>query len=249
MGPPTKINSPWQRQIASLIREYYKRARMHLASPSRSIDRSGRGRLGCRKFRRMELRLCTRIRDCSGSFGLLVTFAVGARVRPSLRSSVCLSVYLSVRPSVVCPAHFGRVHRRLAPARRVFDRLSLGLYGLWGSFKPPRRFSAPCPLALFPLVLERPLSPSPSPPLAPTRRTRRPKGRKSARRGKVRTSDEDSQPLEAGVNNTVHVPASIPSHTKRKLNASPSEHSYAVVSRRLLEFSATRARIKLCLLL
>lgn len=66
-----------------------------------AIDRSARaGKLGCRKLRRrVELRLCTRIRECSGSFGLLVTFAVGARVR---RSSlpVCLSIRLSVRPSV-----------------------------------------------------------------------------------------------------------------------------------------------------
>jgi len=180
-----------------------------------------------RKLRRVELRLCTRIRECSGSFGLLVTFAAGARVRssvcpsnrssvhPSVRSSVCLSVCLSVRTSVrsfirsfvrcllqrtsdECIAVWPRPEGSLTDYHLVFMVFEVLLNHLAASLLRVRLPSFP------PLDPERSLSPSPSPPLAPTRRTRGPKGRKSARRGKVRTNDEDSGPSEAGVNNIVH---------------------------------------------
>jgi len=188
MGPPTKINSPWQRQIASFIREYTIRARECISRLSRSIDqraRAGRDLVATetptsgtaivhqdtRMFRFLWSSGYIR-RRCACP---LVCLSVQPFVRPSIRPFVCLSVCLSVRPYVrpfvhsfvrplSAPAHFGRVHRRLAPARRVFDRLSLGLYGLWGSFKPPRRFSAPCPSALFP---------PPSTPNVPSRPRRR----------------------------------------------------------------------------
>jgi len=113
MGPPTKINSPWQRQIASFIREYTIRARECISRLSRSIDqraRAGRDLVATetptsgtaivhqdtRMFRFLWSSGYIR-RRCACP---LVCLSVQPFVRPSIRPFVCLSVCLSVRPSV-----------------------------------------------------------------------------------------------------------------------------------------------------
>lgn len=106
MGPPTKINSPDRdRSPRSSANRYYMRARMHLASLGRSIDRTGWRNLVARNPSEWNC-YCT-----SGFENVPVPSVFWLHsllrcacpsVRPSVRPSVCLTVCLSVRSSVRC---------------------------------------------------------------------------------------------------------------------------------------------------